>query len=130
MEFTNSKGWDPKMTRAFREGVDRSRRVQQPARRRTWKPFRDLQGLSTRTNTIGKEMGPLSGIPAMVTIENEQWIFQRIEEGVLYNLTHRLIIHEEGEPKTIGATSGMKTAIQVAQAMASKEGKIVLIKPL
>ena len=118
------------MTRAFREGVDRSRRLQQPARRRTWKPFRDLQGLSTRTSSIGKAMGPLSGIPAMVTIENEQWVFQRIEEGVLYNLTHRLIIHEEGEPKTIGATSGMKTAIQVAQAMASKEGKIVLIKPL
>mgnify|MGYP001594910912 CR=1 FL=1 len=129
-EFTNSKGWDPNMTRAFREGVDRSRRVQQPARRRTWKPFRDLQGLSNRTVTIGNAMGPLSDIPAMVTIENEHWIFQRIEEGVLYNLTHRLIIHEEGEPKTIGATSGMETAMQVAQAMASKEGKIVLIKPL
>ena len=130
MEFTNSKGWDPKMTRAFRDGIDRSRRVQQPTRRRTWKPFRDLQGLSTRTSTTGKAMGSLSGIPAMVTIENEQWVFQRIEEGILYNLTHRLIIHEEGESKTIGATSGMKTAIQVAQAMAAKEGKIVLITPL
>jgi len=118
------------MTRAFREGVDRNRRVQQPTRRRTWKPFRDLQGLSNRTLTIGNAMGPLTDIPAMVTIENEHWIFQRIEEGVLYNLTHRLIIHEEGEAKTIGATSGMETAMQVAQAMASKEGKIVLIKPL
>lgn len=118
------------MTRAFREGVDRSRRVQPPTRRRTWKPFRDLQGLSARTSSIGEAMSPLVDVPAMVTIENEQWVFQRIEEGVLYNLTHRLIIHVEGVAKTIGATEDMKTAMEVAQAMATKDGKIVLIKPL
>ena len=118
------------MARAFRSGVETNKKVRMPLRHRVWQPIRDLQSLTTRAQRTGKGMGPLVEVPALVRIENEHWIFQRIEEGVLYNLTHRLIIHEEGKPKTIGATSGMETAMQVAQAMASKEGKIVLIKPL
>ena len=118
------------MARAFREGVDSSRRLRAPVRRRTWKPMRDLQGLTQRTTTTGSEMGPLVDVPAMVRIENEHWVFERIEEGVLYNLTHRLVVQEEAGPKTIGACEDMKTAMTIASQMAEREGRIVMIQPL
>ena len=41
--------------------------------------------------------------------------FERIEEGVLQNLTHRLIVHDSEGEKTIGATLDMNTAMMVAQ---------------
>ena len=54
-------------------------------------------------------------VPAMIRIEDEHWVFERVEEGVLKNLTHRLIIHDSAGAKTIGATENMETAMQVAQ---------------
>ena len=90
----------------------------------------DLRGLKTRTERIGEAMGPLVEIPAMVRIENEHWVFERIEEGVLHNLTHKLILHETEGEKVIGATTDMETAMKVAKCMAIKEQRIVMIQPL
>ena len=118
------------MSRAFREGVAKNRRIHAPVRRRNWSPVRDLQGLKTRTQLIGSEMGPMVEVPAMVRIENEHWVFERIENGVLYNLTHKLILHEEGNQKVIGGTTDMRTAMQVAQCMEQKENRIVMIQPI
>ena len=75
-------------------------------------------------------MGPLVEIPAMVRIENEHWIFERIEEGVLYNLTHKLTLHDAEGEKVIGGTTDMRTAIKVAQCMAEKENRIIMIQPI
>jgi hypothetical protein len=97
---------------------------------RTWNPIRDLRGLKARTTVTGNQMGPLVDVPAMIRIENEHWVFERIEDGVLQNLTHRLILHDSEGEKTLGATADLKTAMQVAQRMATKENKIIMIKPL
>ena len=76
------------------------------------------------------QMGPLVDVPAMIRIEDEHWVFERIEDGILKNLTHRLIVHDSEGEKTLGATADLKTAMQVAQRMAAKENKIIMIKPL
>ena len=75
-------------------------------------------------------MGPLTDVPAMIRIEDEHWVFERIDEGVLQNLTHRLIVHDSEGEKTIGATLDMNTAMMVAQKMATIENKIVMIRPI
>tara|TARA_Y100001978_G_scaffold91036_1_gene81589 strand:- start:1667 stop:2065 length:399 start_codon:yes stop_codon:yes gene_type:complete len=118
------------MTRAFRGGIDKRKKARAPTRIRNWNPIRDLRGLKIRTTAIGNEMGPLVDVPAMIRIEDEHWVFERVEEGVLANLTHRLIVHDSAGAKTIGATEDMATAMQVAQKMATLENKIVMIKPL
>ncbi|MAR94597.1 MAG: hypothetical protein CMA45_05965 [Euryarchaeota archaeon] len=118
------------MTRAFRDGVENRRKIRAPVRMRTWNPIKDLRGLKARTTVTGNQMGPLVDVPAMIRIENEHWVFERIEDGVLKNLTHRLIVHDSEGEKTLGATKDLKTAMQVAQRMATKENKIIMIKPL
>ena len=118
------------MTRAFRGGIDKRKKVSAPTRIRNWNPIRDLRGLKIRTSATGTEMGPLVDVPAMIRIEDEHWVFERVEDGVLKNLTHRLIIHDSAGAKTIGATENMETAMQVAQKMATLENKIVMIKPI
>ena len=118
------------MGRAFRDGVSQEKKVRMRVKRRSWKPLADLQGLSGRTKSIGNEMGPLVEVPAMVRIENEQWIFERVSQETLMHLTHRLIVHETEGPRTLGATLDLETAMQVAQGMARTEGSVVLIEPL
>ena len=118
------------MTRAFRDGVEHKRRIRAPVRIRTWNPIKDLRGLKSRTTVTGNQMGPLVDVPAMIRIEDEHWVFERIEDGILKNLTHRLIVHDSEGEKTLGATADLKTAMQVAQRMAAKENKIIMIKPL
>ena len=118
------------MGRAFREGVSQEKKVRMKVKRRSWKPLADLQGLSGRTKSIGNEMGPLVEVPAMVRIDNEQWIFERVSQETLTHLTHRLIIHESQGPRTLGATLDLETAMQVAQGMARNDGSVVLIEPL
>ena len=69
------------MTRAFRGGIDSRKKVRAPTRIRNWNPIRDLRGLKTRTTAIGNEMGPLIDVPAMIRIEDEHWVFERVEAG-------------------------------------------------
>ena len=94
------------MGRAFREGVSQEKKVRMKVKRRSWKPLADLQGLSGRTKSIGNEMGPLVEVPAMVRIENEQWIFERVSQETLTHLTHRLIIHESQGTKNTWSDIG------------------------
>ena len=128
-EVYSSGDGDP-MGRAFREGVSKENKLTMKPKRRSWKPLADLQGLTSRTSTIGSEMGPLVEVPAMVRIENEKWIFERISSETLTHLTHRLIVHEAEGVRTLGATLDLETAMQVAQGMALNEGSVVLIEPL
>ncbi|MBJ64212.1 MAG: hypothetical protein CMB55_05410 [Euryarchaeota archaeon] len=118
------------MGRAFRDGVSQDKKVRMRVKRRSWKPLADLQGLSGRTRSTGSEMGPLVDVPAMVRIENEQWVFERISQETLTHLTHRLIIHEADGPRTLGATLDLETAMQIAQGVARTDGSVVLIEPL
>ena len=75
-------------------------------------------------------MGPLVDVPALVRIEDEKWVFERIDEDVLHQLTHRLVLHEEEGARTIGATINLASAMHVAKCMAEQEQKIVLIRPM
>lgn len=118
------------MSRAFRAGVEKNRRMKAPTRQRRWQPLRDLAGLEARTKTVEQSMGPLVDVPALVRIEDETWVFERIDEQVLHQLTHRLVLHEEEGTRTIGATINLASAMQVAKCMAEQEQKIVLIRPM
>lgn len=130
MEEVYSSGDGDPMGRAFREGVSKENRLVMKAKTRSWKPLADLQGLTTRTDIVAKEMGPLVEVPAMVRIENDKWVFERISEETLMHLTHRLVIHENQGPRTLGATLDLETAMQVAQGMAINDGSVVLIEPI
>ena len=130
MEEVYSSGDGDPMGRAFREGVSKEKRIVMKPKRRSWKPLADLQGLTTRTDMVAKEMGPLVEVPAMVRIENDKWVFERISEETLLHWTHRLVIHENQGPRTLGATLDLETAMRVAQGMAMSEGTVVLIEPL
>ena len=128
LRFSNRMGI--LMRRAFTDGVSQENRLTLRTRIRSWKPLADLQGLSGRTKNTGDDMGSLVDVPAMVRIENEKWIFERISQETLTHLTHRLIIHESEGPRTLGATMDLETAMEVAQGMAKNEGSVVLIEPL
>ena len=118
------------MSRAFRAGVEKNRRIKSPTRQRRWQPLRDLAGLEARTKTVEQSMGPLVDVPALVRIEDEKWVFERIDQDVLHQLTHRLVLHEEEGTRTIGATINLASAMHVAKCMAEQEQKIVLIRPM
>ena len=118
------------MSRAFRAGVEKRRKIKTTVQQRSWQPLRDLAGLESRTQSIGTEMGPLVDVPALVRIENEKWVFEQIDQEVLHHLTHRLILHEEEGSRTIGATVSLASAMHVAKCMAEQEQKIVLIRPM
>ena len=118
------------MSRAFRAGVEKHRKIKTTVQQRSWQPLRDLAGLESRSQSIGTEMGPLVDVPALVRIENEKWVFEQIDPEVLHHLTHRLILHEEEGSRTIGATVSLASAMHVAKCMAEQEQKIVLIRPM
>jgi hypothetical protein len=118
------------MARAFRAGVEQHRKVTMPLRRRMWKPVRDLASLTTRTERVSEQMGPSVEVPALVRIENEHWVFERIEEATLYNLTHRLVLPSEEGDRILGVTEDFSTAIEVARCMAENDGKVVMIQTI
>lgn len=118
------------MGRAFREGVEDSRKIDATTPVKRWRPLDRLSGLTNRTKNIQQSMGPLVDVPAMIRIENEKWVFERISEEVISQLTHRLVLHSPQGMKTIGATTDISTAVNVAKKMAQTEGKIVLIAPI
>jgi hypothetical protein len=95
-----------------------------------WKPVRDLASLTTRTERVSEQMGPSVEVPALVRIENEHWVFERIEEATLYNLTHRLVLPSEEGDRILGVTEDFSTAIEVARCMAENDGKVVMIQTI
>lgn len=75
-------------------------------------------------------MGPLVEVPALVRIEDEHWIFERIDESTLDRLSHRLILADENGEQTLGVTENLQIALQVAKRMAEVEQRVVMIQPL
>jgi len=118
------------MGRAFREGIADSRKIDTTIPVRKWRPLDRLRGLTNRTKHIEQSIGPLVDVPAMIRIEDEKWVFERISEEVISQLSHRLVLHSPRGMKTIGATTDISTAVDVAKKMAQKEGKVVLIAPI
>ena len=120
----------PTMARAFRAGVEPRRKLRMPLRKRIWRPSRDLASLTSRAERIGQQMGPLTEVPALVRIENEHWIFERIEASTLHELTHRLVEQTVDGEEVVGVTKNLTTALEVARCMAERDQRVVLIQPL
>jgi hypothetical protein len=118
------------MARAFRAGVEPTRKLRIPIRQRLWQPVRDLASLTSRAQRIGQQMGPLTEVPALVRIENEHWIFERIEASTLQDLTHRLVLQTTEGEEVLGVTEDFSTALEVARCMAENDQKVVLIQAL
>ncbi len=118
------------MARAFRSGVETNKKVRMPLRHRVWQPIRDLQSLTTRAQRTGKGMGPFVEVPALVRIEDEHWIFERIDQSTLNQLTHRLVVAGEHGEQTLGVTENLHVALEVAKRMAELEQRVVMIQPL
>ena len=118
------------MARAFRAGVEPTRKLRMPLRQRLWQPVRDLASLTSRAERVGQQMGPLTEVPALVRIENEHWIFERIEASTLYELTHRLVLQTDDGEEVLGVTEDLSTALEVARCMAENDHRVVLIQAL
>ena len=118
------------MARAFRAGVEPTRKLRMPLRQRLWQPVRDLASLTSRAERIGQQMGPLTEVPALVRIENQHWIFERIEASTLYELTHRLVLQTDDGEEVLGVTEDLSTALEVARCMAENDQRVVLIQAL
>lgn len=118
------------MARAFRAGVESTNKIRMPLRRRIWQPVRDLQSLTSRAKRSSQTMGPLVEVPSLVRIENEHWVFERIDEETLRGLSHQLVVQGESSSTVIGVTENFSTAVEVAKCMAEYDQRVILIQPL
>ncbi len=75
-------------------------------------------------------MGPSQPIEALIRIENDHWIFERADPAALAKARHRIVVHEEGTPLSLGGCTDMTTALDVARRMAENDGRVVLIEPV
>lgn len=117
------------VTRAFREGVDDKRRLNLRTLPRRW-PERDLAPLIARTEASVRSMGPPQPIEALIRIEDDHWVFERADPAALANVRHRIVVHENGAPLSLGGCTDMDTALSVARRMAELDGRVVLIEPV
>jgi hypothetical protein len=117
------------VARAFREGVDKNRRMKMRTLPRRW-PERDFAPLIARTEANARAMGPSQPIEALIRIENDHWIFERADPAALAKARHRIVVHEDGAPLSLGGCTDMTTALDVARRMAENDGRVVLIEPV
>lgn len=119
------------MARAFRSGVDAKRKLNMPLKARRWPRVEPvLRPLKRRAERTRDAMGPLEEIPALIRIEHDRWVFERIEASVLDAASHRLVLTESGGDKLLGVTLTLDTALTVAQKMAETDDRVVLIQPI
>ena len=111
-------------------GVEPRRKLRMPLRQRLWRPVQDLASLTSRAQRTGEQMGPLTEVPALVRIENDHWIFERIEASTLHELTHRLVLQTNQGEEVLGVTEDLATALEVARCMAENDQRVVLIQQI
>ncbi len=117
------------MARAFRCGVDKNRKLKARATRKRW-PERDLAPLIARTQEHARAMGTAVPIEALIRIEGDSWMFERADPAALAAARHRIVVHEDGSPLSLGGCTDMSTALDVARRMAEVDGRVVLIQNL
>ncbi|DAC66444.1 MAG TPA: hypothetical protein D7I13_05945 [Candidatus Poseidoniales archaeon] len=118
------------MARAFRAGIEPKRKLRMPLRQRLWRPVKDLASLTSRAERTVQQMGPLTEVPSLVRIENEHWVFERIEASVLSQLSHRLVVQTPTGEEVLGVTEDLTTALEVARCVAESDQRVVLIQAL
>ena len=111
------------MGRAFREGIEKNRKIQFLAN------MKRMSNIGGRAKRSRLEEGPKTRVPAMITVEDKEWIWEQVSAEVLASLSHRLMIQEgDGLVQPLGCTADFDTAIALAKEMAA-EGQVVLIEP-
>ena len=121
------------MGRAFREGVEPERRVVTQERDLRFElAIGDgkLSHLWDRANKSQQDSNFTGTVPAMLTIEDDQWVWQQVSPEVLAAMTHRLVLHQDSGQQTLGCTADFKIAFDYANHLAETENKVVLIEPL
>jgi hypothetical protein len=114
-------GW--KMGRAFREGISDEKKV------RFHQRISQMMNIGGRARRSKAGEGPRVRVPAMITVEDEEWIWEQVSADVLASLSHRLMIQDaEGNAQPLGCTADFDTALALAKEMAS-EGEVILIEP-
>lgn len=120
------------MGRAFREGVAPERRVStldtKMQNDTTVKDGR-MAHIWTRANDSNINQGEAAVVPAMLTIEDDEWVWQQVSPEILSKLSHRLVLHGE-DVTPLGGTMDFQTAAAYANHLAKTRGQVVLIEPL
>lgn len=121
------------MGRAFREG--RQRDLSDRLKQRSQIPKDSSRSLSLEAlaerarfaRTVGTAMANMS---LMLTLEEDEWIWQRLDVKSEIDPTHKLMLHEYGcDPAEICFTTDFETAVTAANELAEKCGQVVLIEP-
>tara|TARA_B100000287_G_scaffold418202_1_gene454858 strand:- start:33 stop:395 length:363 start_codon:yes stop_codon:yes gene_type:complete len=90
-----------------------------------------LVELVERARNNSSEQGPLIPLEALVTVENDEWIWKKVDRKVLKNLSHRLVLQNpNGYRREILMTSNMDNAMDAASIIVDLDGGCVLIETL
>lgn len=121
------------MGRAFREGIAPELRVATSMKQQKLDLAVGegrLSKLWHRSNINLEGQGIVVDVPAMLTIENDEWVWQQVSEDILAGLSHRVVLHDEHSPQTLGCVEDFKMAIAYANYLAQTKGQVVLIEPI
>ena len=120
------------MGRAFREGRQRDLSKRLDRNQRSTRLGLDnfsIEALAERARfarTVGEAMANMS---LLLTLEEDEWIWQRLDISNGTDPTHKLMLHENGcMPQEICFTTDFDTAVTAANELAGKCGQIVLIE--
>ena len=90
-----------------------------------------LNNLVKRAKENGIEQGPLTPIEALVTISQDEWIWQAVSTEMLDTMSHRLVFHSDGGlRREILMTQNLNTAMDAASIIVELDGNCVLIETL
>lgn len=90
-----------------------------------------LVELVERARENSSQQGPLIPIEALVTVENGEWIWKKVDRKVLKNLSHRLVLQNpNGLRREILMTSSIDNAMDAASIIVDLDGGCILIETL
>ena len=90
-----------------------------------------LNNLVKRARENGSEQQPLTPIEALVTISQDEWIWQAVSTEMLDTMSHRLVFHSDGGlRREILMTQNLNTAMDAASIIVELDGNCVLIETL
>ena len=103
----------------------------EPNRTTNTEATRKLVGLVKRARKNGSEQGPLTPVEALITIEQEEGVWQVVDRDVLEVLSHRLVFESSaGKRREILMTAGIDAAMDAAARIVELDGGCVLIETL
>ena len=90
----------------------------EPNRTTNTEATRKLVGLVERARKNGREQGPLAPVEALITVDQEEWVWQVVDRDVLEVLSHRLVFESSaGKRREILMTAGIDTAMDAALSL-------------